>query len=69
MATLCVYCGSNVGNNSRFYQPLIDMLSQMMVTGFLHEEQLAQFIIGDHPETMIEKIFGYQHRLVNKWMD
>ena len=43
-------------------------LFKMVATDFLREEQLAQLIVDDNPETMIEKMLRYQHRLVKKWV-
>jgi uncharacterized protein (TIGR00730 family) len=62
--------GKPVGflNVDGFYNPLIQMLDQMVASGFYRREQRDALVVAATPEELIEKLRGAAWPDVAKWV-
>ncbi len=55
-------------NVARYYDPLLNVLDQMVARGFLSEKHRGMIVVEQGPERLLESFSRYEPPLVPKWI-
>ncbi|MGW8316789.1 MAG: LOG family protein [Bacteroidales bacterium] len=55
-------------NVNRFFDPLLQMVDQMVTEGFLRTDYRTQLLTSDDIESLLDQMSGYQPPTVEKWI-